>query len=247
MTVFSVQRLILIVIVSIDKYLVFHYKQLFLFRVSMDKDTIFPVVSYGERIMGKYRNTACRQCVETIAIVTNFRLLIRWKHMICCCYTRSYYSSILLDSIDRIDETRPNRNWYIFFFVSGLLLGLIATILGFTIDLDWLKAIGIVAIVSTVVSFIVFFFCFKKKFITLTGTFGSETMRFEKTTARELEGQLSEMIHQRRIQCFLQQGNWHEPQPGPSLPIASTYFVETDRKQKKAAKIYAYDPSTYHY
>jgi hypothetical protein len=161
------------------------------------------------------------------------------------------YSFVLLVDFTRFHWSHrwntPQSELVHLFFVSGLLLGLIATILGFTIDLDWLKAIGIVAIVSTVVSFIVFFFCFKKKFITLTGTFGSETMRFEKTTARELEGQLSEMIHQRRIQCFLQQGNWHEPQPGPSLPIASTYFVETDRKQKKAAKIYAYDPSTYHY
>jgi hypothetical protein len=135
----------------------------------MDRDTIFPVLSNGERIMGKYRNTACRQCVETIAIVTNFRLLIRWKQTICCCFSRSYYSSIVLDSIDRIDETRYNRNWHIFSFISGLLLGLIGTILGFVLGIDWLKAVGIVGIIGTVAPFVVLFFCFKKKFITVTG------------------------------------------------------------------------------
>jgi hypothetical protein len=230
---------------KIERHLVFYYRQRLLFTASMDDDTIFPALSNGERIMGKYRDTACRQCVVTIAIVTNFRLLIRWKQRICFCFSRSYYSSILLDSIDRIDETRSNRDRQILGFITGLLSGLVATILGFALKVDWLKWIGIALIISIAIPFLIVFFCFKKKFITVKGSFGTETMRFERKTARQLEAQLSEMIHQRRVNGSSQQGNWHGPPPSTlSSPIAPVYFVEPEMRQMKKPNKYVYDPST---
>jgi hypothetical protein len=215
----------------------------------MDNDTIFPVLSNGERIMGKYRNTAsCRQCVETIVILTNFRLLIRWKHRICCCYARSYYSSILLDSIDRIDETHNNRNWHIFSFIIGLHLGLIAIILGIVLEIVGLIVSGIVVIISTMIPFVLLCFCLKRKFITLIGSFGSETMRFDKVTARELEAQLSEMIHQRRIRSFVQQDPWYgPPSSGPSLPIVPMTYIDNETTQNRTAKKYIYDSKMEHF
>jgi hypothetical protein len=73
-------------------------------------------------------------------------------------------------------------------------------------------------------------------------------MRFEKGTARELEGQLSEMIHQRRIQSYSQQGNWHEPpSQGQLLTIAPMYLVDTETKRTNAANKYAYDSSVDRY
>jgi hypothetical protein len=214
----------------------------------MDDDTIFPTLSNGERIMGKYRDTACRQCVVTIAIVTNFRLLIRWKHRICFCFSRSYYSSILLDSIYRIDETRSNRDRQILGFITGLFLALFATILGFSLKVDWLKWIGIAFIISIAIPFLIVFFCFKKKFITVKGSFGTETMRFEKKIARQLEAQLSEMIHQRRINGSAQQSNFHGSPPSTlSLPIAPVYFVEPEMKQMKTPDNYVHYRSTEHF
>jgi len=214
----------------------------------MDKDTIFPVLSNGERIMGKYRNTACRQCVETIVILTNFRLLIRWKHRICFCYARSYYSSILLDSIDRIDETHNNRNWHIFSFIMGLPLGLVAIILGIVLEISGLIVSGIVVIISTMIPFVLLCFCLKRKFITLIGPFGSETMRFDKVTVRELEAQLSEMIHQRRIRSFVQQDPWYGPSSsGPSLPIAPMSYIDNETTQNRTAKKYIYYSTMEHF
>ena len=225
----------------------FYYRQLLLFKVTMDEDTIFPILSNGERIVGKYQNIACRQCVETTAIVTNFRLLIRWKHIIFCCFTRSYYSSIILDSINRIDETRHHRIWHFFFLLLELPSAIVATILGFVYEIVWLQVIGIIGIVVNILLFIVFCFWFKKKFVTVKGSFGSETMRFDRATAREFEGRLSEMIHQRRIQPSIQQGNWHGPPSGSPLVMAPTYFVESDRLSRKAANNYLYEPPIDYY
>ncbi len=130
-------------------------------------------------------------------------------------------------------------------FITGLFLALVATVLGFTLPVDWLKWIGIALIISIGIPFLIVFFCFKKKFITVKGSFGTETMRFEKKTARQLEAQLSEMIHQRRIYGSVQQSSWYGLPPSTlPPPIAPVYFVEPELRQMKTPNKYVYYPST---
>ncbi|CAF0941557.1 unnamed protein product [Adineta steineri] len=63
----------------------------------------------------------------------------------------------------------------------------------------------------------------------IVGSFGSETIVFKKTIAREFEGQLSKMIHQRSIQCFIEQS---EHDGSRSLPESSAprHIIRTAMK-----------------
>ncbi|CAF0911098.1 unnamed protein product [Adineta steineri] len=194
----------------------------------MDNDTIFPDLSADERIVGKYMGAERSQVKKVIVILTNFRILIRWKEMICCCFARSSYSSIRLNSIDRIDDTRSNENLTIF-FICMLLGGIPSIICGFIFKLTWLIPVGIIITIVGVLIFISAWFCKKKQYITLKGSFGSETIIFEKTIAREFEGQLSKMIHQRSIQYFIEQS---EHDGSRSLPESSAprHIIRTAMK-----------------
>jgi len=209
----------------------------------MDDDTIFPALSGGETIMGKYRGVERSQVTKAIIIVTNFRLLIRWKGTICGCFTRSSYSSIILDSIDRIDHTRPNKDLEIF-SIFLLLGGLASLICRFIVEQNWLLPLGIIVTILAVVAFVAAILSNKKKIITLKGSFGSETVILEKTIAMEFEGQLSEMIHQRRTQRFIAQSGHYGPciLPEPLAPMPSRHLIEAERKQMNKEQKYAYDP-----
>ncbi|CAF1423495.1 unnamed protein product, partial [Adineta ricciae] len=167
----------------------------------MDNDTRFPALSGGEVIVGKYRGRERSQLNKAIVIVTNFRLLIRWKATICGCVNRSSYSSIILDSIDRIDETRLDEK-LTFLSITVLLVGIISCIYGFIYETQWLRPLGITFIVFGMVLVVCLWSLSKRKCITLRGTFGLKRVMFKTVIAREFAGQLSEMIHQRRIQYF---------------------------------------------
>ncbi|CAF0985625.1 unnamed protein product [Adineta steineri] len=197
----------------------------------MDSDTVFPGLSDDERIVGKYTGAESSQVKKVIVILTNFRILIRWKEMVCGCFAHSSYSSIRLDSIDRIDDTRSNENLTIF-FVFMLLAGIPSIICGFVFKLTWLISVGIIFTIFGVLIFISACFCNKKKYITLKGSFGSETIIFEKTIAREFEGQLSKMIHQRSIQCLIEQTDHNGSRllPESSASMASKHIIGTAMK-----------------
>ena len=93
----------------------------------MDTDTIFPILTNDERIVGKYRNNSRRKGIEFIAILTNQRLLTRSKQTICCRYHRSSYSAILLESIHRIVE-HPIRSNILLYLVLWIICFLIAIV-----------------------------------------------------------------------------------------------------------------------
>ncbi|CAF1199488.1 unnamed protein product [Adineta steineri] len=148
----------------------------------MDNDTVFPALSGGEIIVGKYRGTDHSRMTKAVVILTNFRLLIRWQRTICGCFTRSSYSSIRLNSIDRIDDMRSDPS-----------------------------------------------------------SFGSETIIFQKAIANEFEERLSEMIHQRSIQCFTgkNEHNGSRLLSEPSAPMVSRNIIDIEMETDK---IYAYQP-----
>ncbi|CAF1420284.1 unnamed protein product [Adineta ricciae] len=197
----------------------------------MDNDTSFPALSDSEIIVGKYEGHERSQLNKAIVIVTNFRLLIRWKATICGCFNRSSYSSIILDSIDRIDETRLEEN-LTFLSISILLVGIISCICGFIYETQWLRPLGITFIVFSMVLVVCLWNSNKKRYITLKGTFGLETVMFKTAIAREFAGQLTKMIHQRRTQYFVEQ-NAHNRSYSPrefSTPLGTVDVTGTDVK-----------------
>ncbi|UJR34462.1 hypothetical protein I4U23_021869 [Adineta vaga] len=170
----------------------------------MDNDTIFPALSSGEIVVGKYEGRECSRSTKAIVIVTNFRLLIRWKGINCGCIHRSSYSSIILDSIDCIDYIRFDEKLPI---VSALMLlvGLPLILYGCVLEPKGALAGCIIITTFAVIILSFSWYSKNKKFIRFKGTFGFETIIFEKGIAREFAGQLSEMIHQRRNRYFIEQ------------------------------------------
>lgn len=193
----------------------------------MNEDTIFRPLSDREKIVGQHEDLGCRECTRTTAIVTNLRLLIRWKTKICFCFTRSRYSSIMLDSIDRIDESQSHNEWLIF---AGMLLffaGFTYISIGFINKLNDVEFFGILLVAIAVFIFVYLFIYYQKKFIIITGGFGNETVRLNRETARSFEDQLIQMIYQTRMEYSTQRSNYPElPQPPESsIPKASTPFI----------------------
>ncbi|UJR29690.1 hypothetical protein I4U23_017238 [Adineta vaga] len=203
----------------------------------MDTDTIFSALSGGETIVGKYRGSDRSNMMKAIIVLTNYRLLIRWKGTTCLCFTRSSYSSIILDSIDRIDDMRPNEEFGII-MILVLLAGIASTTCGFLVEQPWLRPGGIIVIIFALLVLLCLWFGNKKKYITLKGSFGSETMIFEKTIANEFEQQLSEMIHQRRIQSF-KQTEYNGSDLSSAAPMPSRHMIDTEMK---ITKNFAYSP-----
>ncbi|CAF0828208.1 unnamed protein product [Adineta ricciae] len=195
----------------------------------MDNDTIFPALSESEMIMGKYRGADRSQMKRAIAILTNFRLLIRWKGMTCGCFTHSSYSSIMIDSIDRIDDARLQETAGIFVMIFLLLGGIGLIIGGFVYKATQLFSMGIGGIIIGVLILIVFCCGNKYKYITFKGPFGSETIVFEKSTANEFEIRLSKMVHQRRMHRFIEQ-NGPRSLLEPSAQMASNYNIDMEIK-----------------
>lgn len=180
----------------------------------MDPDTIFPPFYMGEQIINKYEDVACSTSTRTIIILTNARLLVRWRNRFCGCFHQSTYSAIALGSIYRVDELRMNRRTFLV-VCCMLILGLILTIAGFASSNTIGIAIGVIGIFFLVFScptFVISCVRTKKKVIKLTGTFGTVSLRLEKSLARPFEAQLSEMIYKIQYRQFEQ----------PKIPAMST-------------------------
>jgi hypothetical protein len=178
----------------------------------MDEDTIFPNLYYGEKIHSKYRHSEYHNSIETIAIVTDARLLIRWKKTFCCCCHQSEYSAIPLNGISRIDEWRiSQRNLGYAILMTFLLL--VLSIIGFALRVN---ALGITCIILSffflLLVIISFFFGRKNRIIVFYGTFGVVPLRFTKDQARELAAKISDMIYQNQIRPFDRNGSL--PAPG---------------------------------
>ncbi|CAF1435427.1 unnamed protein product [Adineta steineri] len=207
----------------------------------MDNDTVFPALSGDEIIVGKYRGTDHSRMTKAIVILTNYRLLIRWQGTICGCFTRSSYSSIRLDSIDRIDDMRSDASLAIFFMIFVLVAGIISMIYGFVFGLISFQSLGTLVTIVDVVIFIFLWCSNQNRYITFKGSFGSETIIFQKTIANEFEERLSEMIHQRSIQCFTgkNEHNGSLLASEPSAPMVSRNIIDIEMETEKK---YAYQP-----
>lgn len=205
--------------------------RLFISRLVMDKDTIFPSLSSGESVVGKYRFSERRARTETICILTNSRLLVRWRETFCLCLHQSSYSAIALNAIQRIDEARPNRYKLVTYAVA-LLMGLAEVITGFAVKLWYIWAIGFLKIAITLI--FLFFYCqsLKKKFITLKGPFGSIEFKFDKLVAREFEARLSEMVYVSQAPG----NNWQANAPGRSPLPSAPYVVASAEKPVRYSK-----------
>lgn len=191
----------------------------------MDTDTIFPTLSCGEQIIDKYRHSECCESVETIAILTNVRLLIRWKESIWCIFHQSLYSSIELNSIFRIDESRPTIRFF-YLWVLMILGSFIMMVAGFASGSPGSGVAGLFIFCAVVVYAVFYYLNLKNRYVTLTGTFGKQTLKFEMGIARQLEARLSEMMHQTKTQHLGQATNLSGSpslygSPDPSKPAYS--------------------------
>ncbi|CAF0855545.1 unnamed protein product [Adineta steineri] len=205
----------------------------------MDADTIFSNLPYGENVVGKYEYSECFNSVKTTCILTNLRLLIRWKETFLCCCHQSHYSAIRLKSISRIDETRPSR----YNFIIGVILfiiGLISSIFWKNIPIHILDyavlVVGILIQVGALIRLIWLFLLLRYKFITLKGNFGSETLKFLKSSAREFESKLSEMIFIMQTQHTNEQNNKQEL----FSPTAPTFTVDNELQYYSKENKYRY-------
>ncbi|CAF4175868.1 unnamed protein product, partial [Adineta steineri] len=169
----------------------------------MDIDTIFPSLSCGESVLGKkYRHSECCSSVETICILTKYRLLIRWKESFCLCLHQSSYSSIDLNSISRIDETRPSRYYFIYCLISMIIsfILIICGIVAGSILRVALIIIGVIFLVKAAFWALWFYFFLKNKYVTIIGGCGRITLKFEKSIAREFEAKLNELVYMTKMQ-----------------------------------------------
>jgi hypothetical protein len=145
------------------------------------------------------RNPSLRKGIKFITIRTTHHLLARSKHTICCCYHYPSNTAITLESIHRIDEyhARPNTPLYLVLWIFCLLVGIAGVLVSIFLAYDAnVRLIGI--IVSTIpliiISLTIFScscYCFKRRVIQLTGSFGSIKILFEKKQARFFQINLS--------------------------------------------------------
>ena len=163
----------------------------------MDPDTIFPPLSIGEHIVGKYVHGECGSSLQTSIILTNHRLLIQRKYGLFCCSNRSWYTSISLDSIERIDEEPANASLnFVMSMLTTFFLSIVLLSLGIELRLTILDIIAAFGLVLPIVALILRYFLEKNHLIRLYGTFGSEVLKLPQLAVRELEGRLIEMSYQ---------------------------------------------------
>jgi hypothetical protein len=204
----------------------------------MHDDTIFPALPYGENILGKYTYSECNSNLQTIIILTNTRLLIRRKHTICCCSTRSSYTSIALDSIDRVDEEPANTSTqFSLTMLTIFFISIVAFISGIQFEIIILIIVAAFGVVLSILALVLRYFLDNKHLIVLYGTFGSETIKLDQSLARDLEGKLLEMCYQTKLffsnQEAMQSGQptasaqpFYGAQTNPSVP----YVVGSDKQ-----------------
>ena len=161
----------------------------------MDPDTIFPALSSGEEVVDKYRHSECCNSVETIIILTHVRLLIRWKETICCLFHQSLYSAIELNSIHRINESRPSI--YMFYvWLVATITSFITMIVGFSSGVIGLGVTALLFLCAALLYVLIYYLNLRYRYISLVGDFGSQTLKLERGLARQFEARLSEMMHQ---------------------------------------------------
>jgi hypothetical protein len=188
----------------------------------MDPDTIFPALSLGEEVLNKYQDSGFCGRLKLIILLTNFRLLIRWEFISCGSFSPSYYSSINLRSIHRIDNTPSSSNVLmmlplIVIFSGGFSMFFIGIMLSIKINSALFITFGILLMIASSVAFVLLFIVHKRKCIQLKGTFGTAILKFPEDIARELVGRLSEMIYHRKMKRTLQQIK-HQQQPSAPIP-----------------------------
>jgi hypothetical protein len=186
----------------------------------MDTDTIFPALSCGEQIIDKYRHSECCNSVETIAILTNVRLLIRWKETIWCIFHQSLYSSIELNSILRIDESRPTIRFFYFWLVMTLG-SFITMISGFASLSPATGIVGLLLFCGALLYAFLYYLNLRNRYVSLSGTFGKQTLKFEIGIARQLEARLSEMMHQTKTEHLNQATNLSGSPSSYGFPVQS--------------------------
>jgi hypothetical protein len=192
----------------------------------MDGDTIFPALPDGERIIDKYEYSDCCSCLRVITILTNLRLLICRRYTTCVCCTRSSYTSIGLDSIERVDEEPANARYrYVFGLIFLLLSGITLLANGALLIYYPLIIAGVIPIVLFVIIVILLFIFEKNVLITLTGTFGRDSLKLSKSRARQLEGQLIEMCFKTQLLYMSQLTMQYEQQIRQSLPPQHPVFA----------------------
>ena len=194
----------------------------------MDTDTIFPVLTNGEKIIDKYRNHSWSKGIKFIVILTNQRLLICSKQAVCCCcYYHSSYTAISLESIHRIDEHHSYSNIPLYsvlwiFWLLATIAGILASV--FISKDESMKIIGITLsviplLITTIIILACLCCCFDDKCIQLNGTFGSIKILFEKQEARLFEADLSEQITLVKL---------YNQQPLPSSKYLPTYYLRDE-------------------
>jgi len=126
----------------------------------MNDDTIFPAMSLGEEVLGRNRDSTFGGQLEVIIVLTNFRILIRWKFTSCAFFFHSHYSSIRHHSIHRINEILSNPSLLL---ISILMIVLVAeftctvVILSFIDSAGVFKAIGVSLMIGSIAGFVLLF------------------------------------------------------------------------------------------
>ena len=177
----------------------------------MNKDSLFDALADGEEIIHDYQDTHWFSPTETSVSLTDTRLLIRWKEW-GCGSRRSSYSAIMLNSILRIDETRPHGK-ALFLAVTTALIGLIIAIAGFEtlgqpkdavrrfapvvgpVTAGFIGVFGLLVMLASLGVLVYIIPLLWKETIVLTGTFGCVSFRLATEEARRFEQHFSEAMH----------------------------------------------------
>jgi len=175
--------------------------------VLMNYDTVFHILSNGERIIRRFTNHSLSRCTKTATILTTDRLLIRSKRTVCCYYHESSYTAVALESIDKINESHAHTHtslciivWIFGFlvFIAGILVSIFLSV-NHTIKIIGITLAVMSFVLMTIIIFTSTFCCFREKMIRLTGSFGRVNLVMEKNQARLFERNLSEQIYQAKM------------------------------------------------
>lgn len=169
----------------------------------MEDGTIFPALSLGEQMVHRCEDETFFGRLSIVILLTNFRLLIRWKVISCGFFSPSYYSSINLYSIQTIDHTSTSPNWIL--LLPLMIVFSVGWVMLFTGEILGVRAIqlivfGVLVIVGSIAVFILVFVIQRRQFIQFKGTFGVTILKLTDSKAREFESRLSELIYQRKAQ-----------------------------------------------
>ncbi|CAF1447899.1 unnamed protein product [Adineta steineri] len=102
--------------------------------------------------------------------------------------------------------------------IIGLILIICGSLAG-SITKAVLIFIGVIFLVNAALWALWFYFFIRKKFVTIIGGCGTITLKFDKSTARDFEAKLSELIYMTKMQRMNQQNNIPGAPFLPSVPI----------------------------